>query len=230
MPKKLDRELATLKEKLVTMGDLAQSMFQDAMQALVDRDEKLIKSVFRKEEQLDQYQVDIDDEAIRSLATFGPVALDLRFLLMVARINTELERIGDQACNMCEEVQLLLNEPPLKPLVDLPRMADTASRMVRQSLEAFTELSTLKAFQVIRADDEVDALNNQLFRELLTYMLGDPKTVTRCVALILTARSLERIADHATNIAEEVIFLVKGEDVRHQEEARGVASREPERS
>ena len=154
------------------------------------------------------------------MAMFGPVALDLRFVLMVARINTELERVGDQAVNMCEHAQLLLREPELKKLVDLPRMAQISSEMVKESLQAFREGSASKAAEVIKADGEVDALNDQIFRELLTYMLNDANTITRSLALILTARSLERIADHATNIAEEVIYMVKGEDVRHQDTAQ----------
>ena len=198
------------------MGKLAESMFQDALGALKERDASLIKNVLAKEDQVDQLQVEIDDEAIRSMATFAPVATELRFLLMVARINLELERIGDQAVNMCEEVQLLLSEPELKPLADLSRMADIASRMLHQSLEAFTNKSTEKAMEVIRADDEVDALNHQIFRELLTYMVTDPKNVTCSVALILLTRSLERIADHATNIAEEVVYMIQGKDIRHQ--------------
>lgn len=216
MPEKFDRELSSLQSKLLTMGKLAESMFQDALGALKERDASLIKNVLAKEDQVDQLQVEIDDEAIRSMATFAPVATELRFLLMVARINLELERIGDQAVNMCEEVQLLLSEPELKPLADLSRMADIASRMLHQSLEAFTNKSTEKAMEVIRADDEVDALNHQIFRELLTYMVTDPKNVTCSVALILLTRSLERIADHATNIAEEVVYMIQGKDIRHQ--------------
>jgi len=217
MPKKFDAELAQLKERVISMGDTAQSMFQTAMRALVNRDESLVAKVQQMEEQLDRDQVEIDEAAIRLMAVYGPVAVDLRFVLMVARINTELERIGDQAVNMCENIQLLLTEPELKKLVDLPRMADVAGWMVRESVQSFKEGTTQKAREVIKADGEVDALNDQIFRELLTYMLGDPRTITRSLALILTARALERIADHATNIAEEVIFMVKGEDVRHPE-------------
>jgi phosphate transport system protein len=215
MPKKFDSAVAALKTKVRKMGDLAQEMFQTAMRALIERDEKLIAKVNELEEQVDRYQVEIDDEVVRIIATFVPVAVDLRFVMMVTRINTELERIGDQAVNMCEYVQLLLNEPELKKLIDLPRMADTAAAMVGQSLHAFESGETQEARRVIQADDEVDALNDQIFRELLTYMIADARTIARSVALILTARALERIADHATNIAEEVIYLVKGEDVRH---------------
>ncbi len=217
MPKKLDDELNGLKRKVVAMSDLAQSMFQTAMRALIDRDESLIAKVQEMEEQVDLYQVEIDEAVVSLMAVFGPVALDLRFALMVARINTELERIGDQSMNMCENVRLLLSEPELKKLVDLPRMADVAATMVRDSLSAFESGATDVARNVIRADNTVDALYDQIFRELLTYMMSDPKTTARSLALILTAGSLERIADHATNIAEEVIYMVKGEDVRHQE-------------
>ncbi len=215
MPKQFDTELAQLKTKIRKMGELAQEMFQTAMKGLVERDEGRIARVLELEEQVDRFQVEIDDDVVRLMATYGPVALDLRFVLMVTRINTELERIGDQSCNMCEYVRLLLSEPELKKLIDLPRMAETVAGMLSSSLEAFSEGSTDDAMAVIKRDDEVDALNDQIFRELLTYMITDAKNITRSVALILTARSLERIADHATNIAEEVVYLVKGEDIRH---------------
>ena len=221
MPKQLDAELGDLKTKVFQMGELAQEMFETAMRALVDREESLIAKVMELEDQVDRYQIEIDDDVVRLMATHGPVALDLRFVLMVTRINTELERIGDQACNMCEFVQLLVSEPELKKLIDLPRMAETAATMLRRSLEAFQNGSTKEALAVIDLDDKVDALNDQIFRELLTYMIDDSKCIARSVALILTARSLERIADHATNIAEEVVYVVKGEDIRHPEVAEG---------
>ena len=220
MPTKLDEALSDLKEQIVEMGNVAQEMIQTAMRGLVERDTKLIDRVNELENQIDRFQIEVDEAAVRLMAMFGPVALDLRFVLMVARINTELERVGDQAVNMCEHAQLLLREPELKKLVDLPRMAQISSEMVKESLQAFREGSTSKATEVIKADGEVDALNDQIFRELLTYMLNDANTITRSLALILTARSLERIADHATNIAEEVIYMVKGEDVRHQDTAQ----------
>ena len=217
MPKQFDQELTKLKKKVVDMAGLAQQMFKTAMKALVERDADLMKDIASLEERVDRYQVEIDDDVVRLMATFGPVAIDLRFVLMVTRINTELERIGDQAVNMCEYVELLLAEPELKRLVDLPRMAETASEMIGTAVAAFNEGSSSQARGVIGMDDEVDALNDQIFRELLTYMISDAKNITRSVALILIARSLERIADHATNVAEEVIYLVKGEDVRHPE-------------
>lgn len=214
--RKFDEELASLKSRIVSMGAVAESMIRTSMQSLVDRNASLIDAVLANEDRLDRFQIDIDNEAIRLMAIRSPVAQDLRFILMVARINTELERIGDLCVNLCESIQLLLGEPPLKPLVDLPKMAETAERMVQQSLQALLEGSTDKALQVIKIDDEVDALNDQIFRELLTYMLTDPRNITRALSFILMARNLERIADHATNIAEEVVYLVKGEDIRHQ--------------
>ena len=217
MPKKFDSEMAELKGKVRQMGRIAQEMLAAAMKALVDRDESLVTKVNQLEDEVDRHQVEIDNDVVRLMATYGPVALDLRFLLMVTRINTELERVGDQACNMCESVQLLLSEPELKKLIDLPRMADMAAGMIEASLEAFEAGDVKGAMAVIEKDDEVDALNDQIFRELLTYMLTDPKSIQRSVALLLTARSLERIGDHATNISEEVVYLVRGDDIRHAE-------------
>jgi phosphate transport system protein len=143
------------------------------------------------------------------------VANDLRFLLAATRINGELERIGDLAINITENVQVLVEHPPLKPLIDIPRMAELARTMVRQSLDAFVQGDAALAQSVIMTDDTVDALKDQIFRELLTYMLNDPRTIERALALILVSRHLERIADHATNIAQDVIYLVHGRDVRH---------------
>jgi phosphate transport system protein len=216
MHRKFDDQLSALKTRVVAMGQVAQAMIREAMKALVERNEAPIRQVLQHEDQLDDFQIEIDNQAIELMAIQSPVAFDLRFILMVARINTELERVGDLCVNICESVQLLLAEPPVKPLIDLPKMAEIAERMVHQSLQAFLDGSPDKALQVIKADDEVDALNDQIFRELLTYMMGDTRSITRCLSLILVARNVERIADHATNIAEEVVYLVKGEDIRHQ--------------
>ena len=216
MPKKFDNEKRALEKKLVDMGELACEMLHSAVRALQERDAALIEKVHELEEKMDQHQVEIDEDVMRLLAVYGPVALDLRFVLMVARINTELERIGDQSVNMCEDVQLLLNEPELSKLVDLPRMADYASNMIRESLQSFAERKTSQAREVIKSDDMVDALNDKIFRDLLESMSGDASIIKRAVPLLFFARSLERIADHATNVAEEVIYMVKGEDVRHE--------------
>ena len=218
MPKKFDQELATLKSDVLKMGRIAESMIRDSLRALVDRDEKVIQEVLAHEEETDRAQVAIDDHVVRLIVTHAPVAQDLRFLLMVARINTELERVGDQAVEICQNVQLLLGLPPLKPLVDLPKMGDLAESMVRGGLKAFAEGSPDLALQTIREDDKVDQLNDQIFRELLTYMMSDARNIPRALALLLTSRSLERIADHATNVCEEVVYLVKGLDIRHKHE------------
>jgi phosphate transport system protein len=215
MPKKFDQELQSLKEDLLQMGEKAEGMIQDAMKALVERDESLIEGVLQREDELDRFQVTIDDHVVRMIVTHGPVARDLRILMMATRINSELERIGDQATNICENVRLLLEVPPLKPLLDLPKMSELVQKMVHEGLAAFIENSTDKAMGVIQLDDQVDDLNDQVFRELLTYMVEDTRNIPRALALLLAARSLERIADHATNICEEVVYIVKGRDIRH---------------
>lgn len=217
MSKKFDEEVESLKLRVAEMGDLAREMVHSAIQSLTDRDLSAIRLVNSLEQRVDRGQVEVDDEVVRLMTVFGPVALDLRFVLMTTRINTEIERIADQAVNMCENVQLLLREPPLKEIVDLPRMADVAGGMVRDSLRAYQDFDSALARTVIRTDGEVDALNDRVFRELLDSMSQAPEKITPCVALILIARSLERIADHATNIAEEVIYMVKGEDIRHRD-------------
>jgi len=216
MKRKFDEQLEALKNRVVGMGEVAKSMVQDSMKALVERDHRWVDAVLENEEKLDKLQVEIDDEAIRLMAVQSPVAQDLRLILTVVRINTELERVGDLCVNMCESVHLLISEPPLKPLIDLPKMAETASHMLYDCLQAFLEGAQDKAARVIEQDDQVDALNEQIFRELLTYMISDTKSITRALSLILMARNLERIGDHATNIAEEVVYMVRGEDIRHQ--------------
>jgi len=210
-----DKELADLKKRLLTMAAIAESMIDQAIAELVSRDEQAAAEVPRSEEQLNRLQIEIDDEVLRLLATRQPVANDLRFLLAATRINGELERIGDLAINITENVQVLVEHPPLKPLIDIPHMAELARTMVRQSLDALVRGDAALAQSVIMTDDKVDALKDQIFRELLTYMLGDPRTTERALALILVSRHLERIADHATNIAQDAIYRIEGRDVRH---------------
>jgi phosphate transport system protein len=214
--KKFEQELATVKQQVMEMGEVAESMVGWASAALVGRDRALIQKVQASERKLDQYQLDIDSEAIRLITVYAPIAKDLRFLLMVARINSELERIGDQALNNSEYVLQLLSAPPAQPLRDISRMSEVTRGMVHDALQAFHDEDTDKAQQVLTADDEVDALNAQTFRDLLTDKNVSLDSVNQSMTLILLARSLERIADHATNICEEVIYLVKGEDIRHQ--------------
>ncbi|MFH1024215.1 MAG: phosphate signaling complex protein PhoU [Planctomycetota bacterium] len=217
MPVRFDEELATLKRDLVAMGAAAEGMIEKAIAALMDRDRSLLPAIMAEEERMDQFQRRIDDEAVRLITVYTPVASNLRLIMMATRINAELERVGDQVVTMCHsyETLKLLEEPPLKPLLDLPRMARTAARMVHEALEVFLTGSPEKAMAVIRKDDEVDQLNDQIFRELLTHMMADPRSTGRALGLILVARAVERIADHAVNIAEDVVFMVKGEDIRH---------------
>jgi phosphate transport system protein len=214
--KKFEQELETLRHKVMEMGEVTESMVAWSTAAIVDRDPEMAKRVLAAEPRLDQFQIEIDSEAIRLITVYSPIAKDLRFLLMVTRINSELERIGDQALNNCEHAQQLTTDVPAHPLRDISRMSDITRRMLREALQAFHEEDTQKAKDVLDADDEVDQLNAQTFRDLLRDKGTDPDAINQCMTLILVARSIERIADHATNICEEVIYLVKGEDVRHQ--------------
>jgi phosphate transport system protein len=218
--RQFDKELHDLKKRLLRMAAIAESMIDRAITELMDRDEKLIGSVIESEREVNLLQIEIDEEVLRLLATRQPVASDLRFIVAASKINSELERIGDLAINITENVHVLAQEPPLKPLIDIPRMAEIARRMVRESLDAFVKGDVLLAQAVIMTDDEVDALKDQVLRELLTYMMADPRTIERAIALILIARHLERVGDHATNIAEDVIYLIQGRDVRHYKTTR----------
>ena len=210
-----DKDLGELKKKLIRMAAAAETMIDWAVRELFDRDERAAEGVPGHEQELNRLQIEIDEMVQTLIATHQPVAVDLRFLLAATRINSELERIGDLVVNITEAVPAIIRQPELKPLIDIPRMSELARRMVRESLEAFIQGDALKAQTVIATDDRVDALKEQVMRDLLTYMIADPKTVERALALILVSRHLERIADHATNIAEDVIYVVQGRDVRH---------------
>jgi phosphate transport system protein len=212
--KHFQQELAQLKQRVVDMGSLAESMVAGASRALIKGERATIQQVRASEPELDRLQVEIDREAIRLITIYAPVAKDLRFLLMIARINSELERIGDQAVDNCEYVELLTDPPP--SLDDLPRMSEIVLGMVHDALRAFQEEDTHKAQAVMKLDDQVDALNARIFRELLEQPAADPDIRAQSMSLILVARSLERIADHATNICEEVFYLVEAADIRHQ--------------
>jgi phosphate transport system protein len=213
--RQFDRDLEELKKKLIRMASLAETMIDKAIGELVSHDERLAEKVPEYEKELNRLQIAIDDQALTLLATQCPVATDLRFIVAATKINGELERIGDLVINITENVHVLAQHPPLKPLIDIPRMADLARQMVRDSLDAFIRGDALQAQSVIMADDQVDALKDQVLRELLTYMIADPHTIERSLALILISRHLERIGDHATNIAEDVIYMIQGRDVRH---------------
>jgi phosphate transport system protein len=211
-------ELQALKNRLLTMGALVEERVHRAVKALMDRDQEEAERVIASDREVNDLQIEIDDRCLKLLALQQPMATDLRLITSAMKINADLERIGDQAVNVAENVLKLLPQPPLKPLIDIPRMADIAQRMTRDALDAFVRRDAVLARDVLRRDDEVDQLKDQVFRELLTYMMADPGTIQRALALILISRNIERIADHATNIAEDVIFLVEAKDVRHHHE------------
>jgi phosphate transport system protein len=214
--RRFEAELHTIKDRLLAMGSLAETMIHQSVRALVERDESLIQGVLVHEEEMDLLCIEIDDRCFTRLALQQPMASDLRFLVASIKINSDLERIADQAVSIVLRARTLLHEPQVKPLIDIPRMAALAQEMVRRSLDAFVRRDPELARGVIESDDEVDSLRDQVFRELLVYMMADTATVPRALGLILISRNLERIADHATNIAEDVIYIVRGEDVRER--------------
>jgi phosphate transport system protein len=215
MERQFDEELKQLKEKLMRMASLTEKSISLAVKSLKDRKEKLALQVFKGEEAINLLDVEIDNLGMKLMALRQPMAVDLRFINSAMRIAVELERIADLSVNIAERVLDLLKVPLLKPLIDIPRMAEMAQNMVKDSIDAFINRDDQSARDVCERDDEVDDLNNQIFRELLTYMMQDPTTIKRAVDLILVARHLERIADHATNISEDVIYYVKGKTIKH---------------
>ncbi|HEV8640247.1 MAG TPA: phosphate signaling complex protein PhoU [Methylomirabilota bacterium] len=208
-------ELETLKQTLLAMGALVEDQIRRVMRALIERDDALARSVIERDRQVNTYDVEIDEKCVELLALHQPAAGDLRFITTAMKIVTDLERIGDQAVNIAQRAVELNLEPQLKPYIDLPRMAEKAQAMVKESLDAFVARDTALARRVCGEDAAVDALNHQIFRELLTFMMEDARTIPRAIRLILIARFLERVADHATNIAEMVIYLVDSKMVRH---------------
>jgi phosphate transport system protein len=217
MQRHFDEQIQELLQKVILMGRLADSMIGLAVKSLVERNESYSKEVREKEVEVNQLQIEVDDRAVKLTALQQPVGVDVRFLFMASRIATELERIADQSINICQSAHYVLRAPPLKPLIDIPIMADIAQKMVRDSVESLVKRDCNLAKHVLAEEDKVDAFRNQIFRELLTYMMADPGTIERALSLILISRNLERVGDHATNIAEEVIYLVNGSDVRHRD-------------
>ena len=220
MKRQFDKELKILKEKLMRMASLAEESIALAVNSLKERKEELAQKVFKGEEDINLLDIEIDKLSLRLLVLRQPMAVDLRFITSAMRIAIELERIGDQSVNIAQRALELLKLPLLKPLIDIPRMASLAQNMVKDSLSAFVNRDEKLARDVCQRDDEVDDLNDQIFRELLTYMMQDPYTINRAVDLILVGRHLERIADHATNISEDVIYYVKGKTIKHHFEKR----------
>jgi phosphate transport system protein len=215
MPRHFHEELEALKQTLLAMGGLVEDQIRRVMKALLERDDVMAQEVIERDRQVNTYDVEVDEQCVSLLALYQPAAGDLRFITTARKIVTDLERIGDQAVNIAQRVLELNREPQLKPYIDLPRMAEQAQRMVKESLDAFVARDTALARQVCGEDSEVDLLKEQIFRELLTFMMEDPRTIPRAIRLILISRFMERVADHATNIAEMVVYLVEGKMVRH---------------
>jgi phosphate transport system protein len=215
MERHREQDLEKIRQTLLRMGGLVERMIGEAMQAIVSRDPARAGAVVETDHEVDRLEKELDEQVARYMALQQPTAVDLRFLVAAMKIANDLERMGDSAVNIGEAAEALNAEPPLKPYIDLPRLAQITQEMVRDALDSFVRKDARAALDVCRRDDEVDGLYRQLFRELLTYMIEDPRTVTRALHLLLVARNYERIADHATNIGEDVIYYVEGRDIRH---------------
>jgi phosphate transport system protein len=215
MHRHLDDELKDLKAKLLRMGGLVEDQIQGSLRALVERDSNLAREIIENDHRVNALDVEVDEDCLRLLALQQPTARDLRFITTAMKISTELERMSDLSENISERAIELNEEPQLKPYIDIPRMAAWSLQMVRNSLDAFVASDVVLARKVCADDDFVDGLTEQLFRELLSFMLEDPQTISRAIRLTFIAKYLERIADHATNVAELVVYMVEGKIIRH---------------
>ncbi|MEO6213192.1 MAG: phosphate signaling complex protein PhoU [Vicinamibacterales bacterium] len=234
MPERVGRhfqeELEQLKTRLLEMGGLAEDRVRASVQSLVAREPAMVDRVLGGDGPINRLHIEIDNRCFTLLALHQPMAVDLRAIVSAVKINTDLERVGDLAINIAEAVTRYLKHPPVKELIDIPRMATIAQAMLRDSLDAYVRRDIAMAEAVLNEDDALDALKTQVFRELLTYMLSDPTKIEPSLDLILISRHLERIGDHATNIAEDVIFMVSARDVRHHATDSGESARASERS
>jgi phosphate transport system protein len=215
MQRHFDQELKDLKAKLLRMGGMVEDQIQGALRALVDRDSVLAREVIENDHRVNALDVEVDENCLSLLALQQPTARDLRFITTAMKISTELERMSDLSENICERAIELNEEPQLKPYIDIPRMANAALKMVRDALDAFVASDSGLAREVCADDDFIDDLTEQLFRELLSFMLEDPTTISRAIRITFIAKYLERIADHATNVAELVVYMVEGKIIRH---------------
>ncbi len=215
MQRQFEIEIEQIKQTVLTMAGLAEKSLEDVSRALIERDSDLARAVIDLDDEIDRHEVLIDQLTAEFIVRHQPTAVDLRFVLVAIKLGPELERIADNAVNIAQRVLHLNARPPVKPLIDLPRMLAVARAMVSDAISAFVARDTALAREVILRDDEVDALYVQIFRELLTFMMEDPSTITRALDLIFTARFAERVADQATNIAEEVVYLAEAQNIRH---------------
>lgn len=220
MKRFFDNELETFRSHLVLMGEIAVKQVRDAMRAVVENDLALADQVAAADDELDSLELKIDEEAIRYMNLRSPVATELRLVIVGMKASHDLERVGDEATNIVRRVAKLASEPQLKPYIDLPRMTTIALEMLRDALDCFLQVDIEKALAVCKRDKEVDDINRQLYRELSSYMIEKPDTVSRALELMFISKSVERIADHASNIAEEMIYLAGGRDIRHSEHTK----------
>jgi phosphate transport system protein len=219
MLRHFDRDIERLKELLLRMGAMVEDAINDSIRALLERDTAVARRVLASDDAIDRMELEIDQHTVELIAKMQPAAVDLRFVATAMKITPELERIADLAVDVCERAMELNDEPPLKPLIDIPRLARIAQEMVREALDAFVRRDGALARRVIMRDDEVDSLTEQSFRELLTYMLEDSGNISRAIRLTFVGKYFERMADHATNICEMVVYLVEGKVIKHSNEA-----------
>ncbi len=212
---RLEEEISKLKKMLFEMATSVEEMIAKSIKALKDRNMIMAEDVIKSDAKINEMEIDIDNQCIKILALYHPEAEDLRTVSMIMKINNDLERIGDHAVNIAEKTIYLADKPPVKPLIDIPRMADKAIQMLQESLDAFVNKDAQLAIDVCKRDDEVDSLEPQIVRELVTYMISDPQTIDRSLTLILIAREIERVADLATNIAEDTFYIVSGKSLKH---------------
>lgn len=211
MRKSLDENIEKLKNEMLLMGSQVEEAIEKSIEALKNQDLELAKEVMDSDDKIDNYELELEEMCTRLIATQQPVAGDLRTIIVISKLATDLERIGDHASNIAKMVLNIGREPLIKPLIDIPRMTDIVTRRLKQSLKAFVELDVELADQIAREDEDVDVLDEQILRELLTFMLEDPKTIKQATSLIFISRFLERIGDHATNVCERVIYMATGD-------------------
>ena len=220
MKRFFDAELETFRSQLILMGETATEQVRMAIKALVEADPGLADQVIAGDDKLDRLEVEIDDEAVRYMNLRAPIASELRLVIVGMKASHDLERVGDEATSIAKRAIRLSAEPQLKPYIDIPRMATMALEMLRDALDCFLQVDEAKAIAVCKRDAAVDDLNRQLYRELTSFMIENPATISRAIELMFISKSIERITDHATNIAEEMIYLSQGKDVRHTDEIK----------
>jgi phosphate transport system protein len=220
MARQFDQELSELRDKLLAMASHAESSVQNAVRALTERNDELAQQVIGQDSIIDRYEIEMDELAVRLLALKAPVASDLRLITVAMKISHDLERVGDESTTIARRALELSKEPQLKPYIDIPRMASIGLQMLKDALDSFVQRTPDRARAIIPRDKEVDGINKQLHRELASFMIENPATITRALNLMVISKSLERIADHATNIAEEVVYIYEAQDIRHSGKER----------